>query len=126
MKRVVLLLFLATSAQAAEPVAPPTISPPDTWVPKADAILRVLNKIDSTVQEITIKPGEVVTVQSLSLSVSGCFVRPADLPADATAHLKIEDTRPGSPSFDGWILKNEPSLNMLEHPVYDVQLVGCA
>jgi hypothetical protein len=53
-------------------------------------------------------------------------VRPDDLPQDATAHLQIDDNRAGTPGFDGWILKNEPSLNMLEHPVYDVQLVGCA
>jgi len=119
-------LLVCAPAYAAEPVPPPTISPPDTWVPKTDAVVRVLNKIDSTVQEITLKPGQTVSVQSLNLSMQGCFVRPDDLPADATAHLKIDDTRPDSPSFDGWILKNEPSLNMLEHPVYDVQLVGCA
>jgi hypothetical protein len=127
MKRLLILaMLLPVSALAAEPVPSPTISPPDTWVPKADAIVRVLNKIDSTVQEITLKPGEVVQVQSLSLALKGCFVRPDDLPQDATAHLQIDDNRPGAQSFDGWILKNEPSLNMLEHPVYDVQLVGCA
>ncbi len=120
------LLLMTAAASAAEPVAPPTMSPPDTWVAKGGAVLRVLNKIDSTVQELTLKAGETQQVQSLSLSVEGCFVRPDDLPQDATAHLKIADTRPGTPAFDGWILKNEPSLNMLEHPVYDVQLVGCA
>jgi hypothetical protein len=127
MKRFLMLaMLLPLPALAAEPVAPPTMSPPDTWVPKTDAIVRVLNKIDSTVQEITLKPGAVVQVQSLSLALKGCFVRPDDLPQDATAHLQIDDNRAGTPGFDGWILKNEPSLNMLEHPVYDVQLVGCA
>jgi len=125
MKAFFAVLLLCAPAYAAEPVPPPTISAPDSWVPKPNAVVRVLNKIDSTVQEITLKPGEVVTVQSLNLSMQGCFVRPQDLPADATAHLKIDDTRPDNPGFDGWILKNEPSLNMLEHPVYDVQLVGC-
>ena len=124
------LLFAAclvsTTSVAAEPVTPPAVSPPDTWVAKTSAVIRVLNKIDSTVQELTLKQGETQQVQSLSLSMEGCFIRPDDLPQDSTAHLKIADTRPGTPAFDGWILKNEPSLNMLEHPVYDVQLVGCA
>jgi hypothetical protein len=124
--RLILALLLPVSVLAAEPVPPPTISAPDSWVPKSDAVVRVLNKIDSTVQEITLKPGEVVQVQSLSLALKGCFVRPDDLPQDATAHLQIDDNRAGTAGFDGWILKNEPSLNMLEHPVYDVQLVGCA
>ena len=126
MKRLVLAAFVvSTAAAGAEPVTPPTVSPPDTWVAKTSAVVRVLNKIDSTVQELTLKAGETQQVQSLTLSMAGCFVRPDDLPQDSTAHLKIADTRPGTPAFDGWILKNEPSLNMLEHPVYDVQLVGC-
>jgi len=70
--------------------------------------------------------GGTAKYESLTIRVSGCYVRPPDLPADAAAHLTITDSRPGQPGFDAWMLKNEPALNMLEHPVYDVQLAGCA
>jgi len=112
-------------AAGSEEIKPPDMSPPDTWLPRQSGSVRVMNKIDSTVQTVTLKVGETATYQSLSLSLSGCFVRPDDLPADAAAHLKIVDSRPDAPGFDGWMLKREPSLNMLQHPVYDVQLAGC-
>jgi hypothetical protein len=126
MKRVLLVLCcLAAPAMAAEEIPPPKLSPPDTWVPHPGATIRVLNKIDSTVQTIHLTENTPVQVQYLTIKLSACFVRPPDLRPDATAHLTITDSRPDAPGFDGWMLQQEPSLNMLEHPVYDVQLVGC-
>jgi hypothetical protein len=125
MRWIALLVVLAGPACASEEVKPPDMSPPDLWMPVQQGSVRVMNKIDSTVQLITLKVGETVNYQSLSLTLSGCFVRPADLPQDAAAHVKIEDHRADAPGFDGWMLKREPSLNMLQHPVYDVQLAGC-
>jgi hypothetical protein len=121
-----LCLLAFVPARGAEEIKPPDLSPPDTWLPKQQGSVRVMNKIDSTVQVVTLHVGETVTYQSLSLTLAGCFVRPQDLPDDAAAHLKIVDHRPDAPGFDGWMLKREPSLNMLQHPVYDVQLAGCA
>ena len=101
------------------------MSPPDAWVADGGATLRVMNKIDSTVHVVDVPAGGTVTFESLTIKLTTCYVRPPDLPADAAAHLTITDSRPGQPGFDGWILKNEPALHMLEHPVYDVQLAGC-
>jgi hypothetical protein len=120
-----LLALAMLPALGAEEVKPPDLSPPDAWLPQQQGSVRVMNKIDSTVQLVTLKVGETTTYESLSLTLAGCFVRPPDLPADAAAHLKIVDHRPDTPGFDGWMLKREPSLNMLQHPVYDVQLAGC-
>lgn len=85
-----------------------------------------MNKLDSTVQTLTIKAGETARLDTLSITLEACAVRPNDLPADATAHLKVADSRPDQPGFDGWILEKEPGINMFEHPVYDIQLVGCS
>jgi hypothetical protein len=120
-----LFCALAPPALAAEPIAPPNLSPPDTWLPRTEGTVRVLNKIESTAQTIHLHIGETAHVQFLSIVLSGCFVRPPDLPPDSAAHLTITDSRPGTPGFDGWMLRQEPAMNMLEHPVYDVQLVGC-
>ncbi len=120
-----LFLLLTTQAQA-ETVTPPTISPPDTWVPRQAGTLRVLNKLDSTITTLTLKRGETKTLQTLSITLKACAVRPEDLPQDATAQLSVTDSREGAPGFQGWILANEPAAAMLEHPVYDIQLAGCA
>jgi hypothetical protein len=116
----------APAPPADVPAPKQEMSPPDSWQPRTQATLRVMNKIDSTVQTLSVPVGGSVKYESLSIRVSGCYVRPPDLPADAAAHLTITDARPGQPGFDAWMLKNEPALNMLEHPVYDVQLAGCA
>lgn len=118
-------LAVAAPCLAAEEVKPPDLSPPDTWLPVQQGSIRIMNKIDSTVQTVPLKVGQTATYQSLSVTLTGCFVRPQDLPADAAARLQIVDHRPDSPAFNGWMLKREPSLNLYEHPVYDVQLAGC-
>ncbi len=101
------------------------MSPPDSWLPRKGGTLRLLNKIDATVETLHLVVGQPATYAALRLTLQACFVRPPDLPADATAHLTITDQSQAAPDFDGWVLAKEPGLNMLEHPVYDAQLVGC-
>jgi hypothetical protein len=125
MKRVILALLLLAAPALAEEIKPPDLSPPDSWQPRQKGTLRVMDKIDSTVQSVTLGVGQETTIKSLTIKLTGCFVRPPDLPADAAAHLVISDSRDGADAFDGWMLQKEPGLNMLEHPVYDVQLAGC-
>ena len=128
-----LLMALAASPVVAPVVAPawagevqpPDLSPPDSWQPRQSGTLRVMNKIASTVQDVTLPVGGQTTIATLTIKLTGCYVRPGDLPADAAAHLTISDSREGAPGFDGWMLQKEPGLNMLEHPVYDVQLANC-
>ncbi len=124
--RVLLAASLLTApAMASQEIKPPDISPPDTWLPVQGGSVRIMNKIDESVDLVRLRVGQTLTYESLTLTLSGCFVRPTDLPEDAAARLKIVDSRPDTPQFDGWMLKREPSLNMLQHPVYDVQLAGC-
>ena len=39
--------------------------------------------------------------------------------------LTITDSHADAPGFRGWMLANNPSLSMLQHPIYDVRVVGC-
>ncbi len=122
----VLLFFCVAFPALAEPITPPEISPPDTWQPRQSGTLRLLNKLDSTTNTLTMHVGETRRVESLSITLKACDVRPPDLPQDATAQLTVVDSREGAPGFDGWMLANEPAAAMLEHPVYDIRLAGCA
>jgi len=126
MMRAWLVGALLAGPALAQEIPPPAMSPPDAWVAKGAATLRVMNKIDSTVQTVTVKAGAQMKYQTLTLKVASCYVRPDDLPADATAKLTVAEDGAASVLFDGWILQKEPALNMLEHPVYDIQLAGCA
>jgi hypothetical protein len=125
MKNALLVFLLAAAPAVAGEVEPPDLSPPDSWQARQVGTIRVMNKIDSTVQAVTLAVGAQTTINSLTIKLTGCYVRPGDLPADAAARLTISDSRDGAPGFDGWMLQKEPGLNMLEHPVYDVQLASC-
>jgi hypothetical protein len=119
------LIMIFTVMARAEVVTPPTISPPDTWLQRTAGTLRVLNKLESTVQTLALHVGETAHLASLTITLEACAVRPDDLPADSTAHLKVVDSRSDQPAFEGWILQREPAINIYEHPVYDIQLAGC-
>ncbi len=125
MKLTLMALGLVSFAAHAETVTAPTLPSPDSWTPRQSGTLRVLNKLDSTVQTLDLHVGATAKLQTLSITLRACQVRPDGLPEDATAQLSVIDSREGEPGFEGWILEKEPSLNMLEHPVYDIQLKGC-
>jgi hypothetical protein len=111
-----------------QPAAPeqPAPPPPNPWLPQGSVVLQVLDKINAQTTTLTVKVGQTGTYGSLSIAVQACVVRPPDMPQDAAAFLTITDSHPDQPGFHGWMLKSDPSLAMLEHPLYDVRVVGCA
>ncbi len=88
-------------------------------------MLQVLDKVNAQTTTLTVKVGQTVAYASLSIAVQACVVRPPDLPQDAAAFLTITDSHPDQPGFTGWMLKSDPSLAMLEHPLYDLRVAAC-
>jgi hypothetical protein len=117
-----LLVVLPLLCAAADAAAP---SPPDSWLPRTTADIQVLDKVNAQSGTVTLKVGQIAENASLSITLRGCAIRPPDLPQDATAFIDVADSRKGAPGFHGWIFANEPSLSMLEHPIYDLRLLGC-
>ena len=116
----------STTPQPPTPAAPPAAPPSQTtWLPQASAQLQVLDKVNAQTAVLTVKVGESAQVGSLTIQVQACDTHPPDQPQDATAFLTITDSHADAPGFRGWMLANNPSLSMLQHPIYDVRVVGC-
>jgi hypothetical protein len=119
----------ATPPAAAPPAAaapPPAGTPiPGEWQARGTAELIALDKVTARPATLAVKVGEQATFGTLTIAVRGCAVRPPDQPADATAFLEITDRGAAAPVFRGWMFMAEPSLAVLEHPVYDVRVAGC-
>jgi hypothetical protein len=98
---------------------------PNIWIPATAAKLQALDKVNAQTADLTIKVGQSATFGSLTITVKACMVRPSDQAADATAFLDVTDSHPDSPGFDGWILRDEPSVSMLQNPIYDLHVTGC-
>ena len=118
-------LSMASSASAAEIVAPPDLPSADVWVRTDGGSIRVLDKQKAQSQLLTLKAGETATFESLSLTLLACVSRPPDVPQNAAAFLQVTDNRPGEPGFRGWMFSGQPGLATLESPVYAVRVVGC-
>ncbi len=94
------------------------------WVGMPRAELRLLDKSTARVSTLVIRREETASFGSLSITLKGCLVRPADRPADAAAYLEIVDSK-GGRGFRGWMLVSAPALGVLENPSYDVRPLAC-
>jgi hypothetical protein len=96
-----------------------------TWVSQTAAQLQVLDKVNAQNAVLTVKVGQEAQFASLNILVQACNTRPPDQPQDSAAYLTINDNRSVAPGFRGWMLANDPSLSMLQHPIYDVRVISC-
>jgi hypothetical protein len=109
-------------AQPAEPKPAPAAQ---TWLQRGNAVLQALDKVNAQTANLTVPVGQSATYGSLTIAVKGCVVRPPDQPQDAAAFLDISDSHADQPGFSGWVLRSAPSVSMLQHPIYDIRVVGC-
>jgi hypothetical protein len=97
-------------------------------IPQPTALLQGLDKISAKVSQIEAPVGSSVKFGTLSILVRDCEQsRPEDAPENA-AFIQIYETPPGEETkrlFSGWMFSSSPALSGLEHPVYDVTLLGC-
>ena len=102
--------------------------------PMADriAIIGLLNKRNNVSQDLTMKPGESRRVGDVVIRLAACERTPVwELPNETGGFVQVlvRDTG-GEQSwrkvFSGWLFKRSPSLNVVEHPIYDVWIKDCA
>jgi hypothetical protein len=128
-----------TAVAAATPPAPLTPEQKDalallaTAVPGKDGvkrlvIMRGLDKITGRPANVLAPVGVPITFATMTITARYCYSTPASEPPETTAFLQIEDHRPDQDAravFSGWMLASSPSLNGLQHPLYDVWVISC-
>jgi hypothetical protein len=149
-----LVALLALAACSQEPEAPgaaPTEVPKavsdnnnpnlaiiqsDYGTPVKDRIgtIALLNKRNDLVTELKLKTGESRRVGNVVVKLATCErTLPWEKPTDTGAFVQVfveERAKSSDPLawrkvFSGWLFKNSPSLNAVEHPVYDVWVKDC-
>lgn len=105
--------------------------PTSKTTPMADrvAVLGLLNKRNGLSRDLTLKPGQAVRIGDVVVRLQAC---------DTTAPWEVEQltgsftqvTVQGADKkwrrvFSGWLYKESPSLNAVEHPIYDVWTKEC-
>ncbi len=89
------------------------------------ALLRGLDRINGTAQDIQIAVGETITYERLEVTLLACRYPKGDINSDAFAQLIIKDIREEAPRFIGWMFASSPALSALDHPRYDVWVLSC-
>ncbi len=98
------------------------------WEPRRVANIQALDKVNARVTVLQARVGEPARFGTLSILVRSCQGRPADEVPDSAAWMEITDSRAPAgapPAFQGWMFAENPALNMLEHPVYDIRVLSC-
>jgi len=120
---------------AAKPVGGAVENQFGTPVKDRVATLGIINKRNNLVQDVVLKSGEQRMVGNVMVKLAACEkTAPWERPQEIGAFVQVfvqERSRVSEPLawhkvFSGWLFKNSPSLNVVEHPVYDVWVKDCA
>jgi len=127
----------AIPRELATPPAPPAPEGEVLGTPMAQrvATLGLLNKRNNITQDIELKPGESRRLGDVVVRLSACErTAPWEPRAETGAFVQVLVQERGQAGaepqwrgiFSGWLFRNSPSLNVVEHPIYDVWIKDCA
>lgn len=123
---------LPTKIEApAEPAKPQerALSGKETPMTERVATLGILNKRNGLYRDLKMKPGQAVRIGDLVVRLKACEETDPWEPEKLTGAF-VQVIVHGSDDkwrkvFSGWLFKESPSLNVVEHPIYDVWTKAC-
>lgn len=93
------------------------------------ATLGLLNKRNGLYRDLTMKPGEAVRIGDVVVRLKACETTQSYEPEQLTGAFVQVIVHGGDDKwrkvFSGWLYKESPSLNVVEHPIYDVWAKAC-
>ena len=122
----------ASDEPKAEPVRPSADDLPAGTTPVAErvAVIGLLNKRNGISRDLTLRPGQAVRVDNVIVRLQTCETTAPWEPEPLTgAFVQVDIRNPQNQFqriFSGWLYKESPSLNVVEHPIYDVWVKSCA
>ncbi len=93
------------------------------------AVLGLLNKRNGESREITLKPGQATRIGDVVVRLRACE-KTAPWEQDQLTGAFAQVIVRGSDAkwrraFSGWLFKERPGLNVVQHPIYDVWTKSC-
>jgi len=118
------------ATEAAEPSTPLEVGQ-STPMAERVATIGLLNKRNNVTKDFELRPGESVEDGPVILTLAACErTAPYEMPQETGAFVQVDVRERGDDEhtrvFSGWLFKENPSLNVVEHPIYDVWVKNCA
>jgi hypothetical protein len=116
-----------------KPAAPkPVVAPPSLKLtPMAErvATIGILNKRNGLSRDLVMKPGEAVRIGDVVVRLKACEAsapwEQEKLTGAFVQMIVLGSDEKWRKVFSGWLFKESPSLNVVEHPIYDVWAKAC-
>ena len=110
--------------------APPALVPGATPMRARIATLGLLNKRNGRARDLTLRPGQMIRVGDVAIHLRACDRTAPWEPDQLTGAFVQVDVRGADRRwrrpFSGWLFRERPNLNVVQHPVYDVWTKSCA
>lgn len=113
----VLLSGIVHSAEAAVPS-----------VESQTAVLRALDKVTARVEEIEVQIEKPYKFGTIFITVHSCRITTPEEQPESAAFIDVTEFKTGQTEtsvFKGWMFASSPALSAMEHPVYDLWVIGC-
>lgn len=103
---------------------------PGTPMAERVAVIGILNKRNGITRDLTMKPGQALRLGPAIVRLRACEqTAPWENPPETGAfvQLDVQETRDNKwhRVFSGWLFKERPDRNVVQHPIYDVWVKSC-
>ena len=97
-------------------------------VQKQYANFKLLDKISNKLIEKSIKVNETDFIETLKIQVFSCLTEPRDEIHEDYVLIDVKDNfqEQEVSIYKGWMISSSPDVTPLEHPIYDLWLLGCS
>lgn len=92
------------------------------------AVFSALDKVTARISRIEVPLNETHRFGSLKVTPRVCYSRPPTERPKTTTFVEVDEVMLNGTEkrlFSGWMFAESPGLNAVEHPVFDVWLIGC-
>ncbi len=92
------------------------------------ARFKLLDKISNKLIEKNISVNGSDEIETLNIEVYACFTEPPDEISEDYVLINVKDNfnKEYISIYKGWMISSSPEVTPLEHPIYDLWLLGCS
>ena len=91
--------------------------------------IRILDKLSSKSKLLKLNIGENFLYKNLEIKVLKCKNSKFDDNPEITTYLQVKDRKISNNDevfvFNGWTFSSSPSIQVFDHPVYDLWILKC-
>jgi hypothetical protein len=102
---------------------------PGTPMAEREAVIGILNKRNGITRDLSMKPGEALRVGHAIVRLRACeTTAPWEEVPETGAFVQVDvlgNDKKWRRAFSGWLFKERPERNVVQHEIYDVWVKSC-